>query len=388
MRLLETALAFSLVMIIFSVMVTAIMEIIYRLLSSREKLFELTMERMFHQVVWPLVRKRLTEATMEQARIVFIHALTSNPVGDSDEKRRKLMDFGAPQGLTGLSVMEFMERLGSTEIGKAIAAEGEMRVTAIVNDISQKFERFSKGAKERLTQRSLGYSLWISFGLAFALNIDAVNIFHFYMTNQTARQQIIAQQLQIEEAKTVADSVKTDAKADLVQIEEQIDGLKMQIAGLQSDGLPMGYDLYPGCARQIRSGSFADGRCAVKSDTADVGAWEGFVYNLKNDQLGMLFWFVSVLLGGLLVGLGAPFWFNVASGLSGALQVLKAFKGSSSAKDGEGTIGGGSLSLVANPGESPPPRTPVEAFTTAIAAAPRNSGSRILLASDGTIGGE
>jgi hypothetical protein len=404
MEMLETALAFSLVMTIFSTMVTAILEIVYRLLASRERLFVLTMERLFDQIIWPVVQQRLIEKSMEEMRTAFIQALTVNPVAEIEQKRRKWKDFGASKRLSGMNVMEFIERLGSTEIGKAIAAEGEVRMTAIVNDMSQKFDRFAKGAHDRLTQRSLGYSLWISFGLAFLLNIDAVNIFNFYMTNHKAREQIVAQRVQIEndvhfeqqrlEAQKASDSaraavtVKADAEEELQQIEKRIDGLKEKIAALQSDGLPLGYDHFPGCAWQIRSGSVADGRCNVKDVNGDAGAWDGIWYNLENDTVAVLFWFASVLLGGLLVGLGAPFWFSVARGLSSALQVLKALKGSSSAKGSEGGIAEGNFPFVASPGESPPPRTPVEAFTTAIAAAPRSSGARLLLASDGTIGGQ
>lgn len=299
--------------------------------------------------------------------------------------------------------MEFMERLGSTDFGKAIAAEGSARMTAIINDLSQKFERFKRGANDRMTQRSLGYSLWISLGLAILLNIDAVNIFNFYLTNHKAREQIVAQHVQIEndayyaqellealkasKSSENAKATETDVNEEIQQMEARLKGMMEKIATLQSDGLPLGYDLFPGCVGQIKTSSAADKRCNIKGVTGYAGVWAGIWYNLKNDTGGMLSWFASVLLGGVLVGLGAPFWFNVSRGLSSALQLLKALRGTASSNSGDGAnIAERSPSFPASIGESPPPRTPVEAFSTAIAAAPRNSGARLLLASDGTIG--
>jgi len=393
MSLVEAALAFALVMIIFSTMVSAIMEILYRLISSREKLFVLTMERLFDQTIWPLVRQRLS--AQEEARAVFIKAITTNPADEIDAKRRGILDFGAPKGITELSVMEFIERLASTEIGKAISEEGEKRVIAIVNDLSQKFSRFCKGASQRLTEQSLGYSLWVSFVLAFALNIDAVSIFHFYLTNQNAREQIIAQEDKIKESATTARNLledarrnaksgSADANGELEQVNKRVAELQKEVEKLKTDGLPIGYDMYPGCTSHTKDKPFRDARCAGSMEEEGTGLIERIYSNAGRDRFGFAFWVLSVLLGGLLVGLGAPFWFDVASGLSRSLQLMKALKGTTEKKASETE---GDQPAPASGGSAPPPRTPVEAFTTAIAALPVGSAGRAQVAPDGTIGG-
>jgi hypothetical protein len=135
---------------------------------------------------------------------------------------------------------------------------------------------------------------------------------------------------------------------------------------VKSLGVPIGYELFPGCTRQTREGLKRDGNCAIPAEEKADGILDGVLYNISNNFVAFLLWLISVALGGLLIGLGAPFWFDVARGLSRSLQVMKALT--------PGTKSAGEEQQVATPsaaaGASPPPRTPVEAFNTAIAALP------------------
>ncbi|MCP3953104.1 MAG: hypothetical protein GY697_12930, partial [Desulfobacterales bacterium] len=68
---------------------------------------------------------------------------------------------------------------------------------------------------------------------------------------------------------------------------------------------------------------------------------EGDVLNtLINDSKGFFVWFFSVFLTGILIGLGAPFWFDIAKRLSAIRKGLQSAAASSeyrlSAKNADG----------------------------------------------------
>jgi hypothetical protein len=119
----------------------------------------------------------------------------------------------------------------------------------------------------------------------------------------------------------------------------------------------------------------ADPKCSA---VTDLKSWPGL-----REAAGRIFssagatWFVSVLLAGVLVGLGAPFWFDLARGLTRSAQIMRAAGvGSKDEKKPAATV------VVTKAGSSSPPQTPVEAFKVAIAAA-QQARARILLSPAG-----
>jgi hypothetical protein len=370
MKWLEALLAFALTMIVFSTMVSVILEMIYRFLREREKLFVLMLERLFNQVLWPLVRQRLSQMNIADVRRDFVDALARNTAAadpDAVSRRRGLRRIDNSK----MTVLEFAERLAGTDVGKAIAAEGQARVVAIVNDLAQKYERFCAGARTFLMERSLTYTLFISILLAFALNIDAVVLFRSFVQDEKLRQAVVARYdvivQEMKEAEAALAKAKTepgeDAKKNLEQIEARRKELQRQAADLIDVGLPIGYENFPGCLKPGIRTSVDIGDCNMPAEVK--GFLSGMWHNATQRTPQFLFWVVSVILGGLLIGLGAPFWFDVAQGLSKSLQVLKAV-GRRERETEE-------PAPAATAGVSPPPRNPVEAFTTAIDALPEGA---------------
>jgi hypothetical protein len=363
-------------MIVFSTMVTVILEIIYRILQKREQIFKEMLGRLFNQVLWPLVQERLSSMSVDGVRAHFVDAMTRNSAAS---------DPGAPARRGALrridnskmTVLEFAERLAGTEVGKAIATEGQERVVAIVNDLAQKYDRFCSGARTFLVERSLTFSIVISIVLAFALNVDAIVLFRSFVQDEKLRGAMIERYAAIEkdmnaakaalekQAKAQPQPGGGDAGKGVAEIEARLEDVKRQVVTLTEVGLPIGYDNFPGCLKPTRN-SVDLGDCSELKGSKDFLA--NVEHNVRTHKGDFAFWVMSVLLGGLLIGLGAPFWFDVAQGLSKSLQLLKAFGGGREQEKKEEAA----AAAVAS-GASPPPRTPVEAFTTAIAALPRTN---------------
>ncbi len=386
MKWLEAMLAFALTMVVFSTMVTVLLEIVYRAFHAREHIFKLMLERMFNQVLWPLVRERLGSMSMADVQRNFVDALIRNTA--AADPNRPVRKWGVRRvDNAKLTVLEFAERLATTEVGKAIAAEGEARVIAIVNDLAQKYERFAQGARSFLAEWSAVFSVVLSIGLAFALNIDAVVVFRSFIQDAKLTAAVnerfgaFAQEMRAANASLERAQAGSglDSAQNVEEIKKRLDEMRTQVTDLKEIGLPIGYENFPGCTRRNGAVPIDVGDCA-KVPKDGKGAWSGIRYNASEQTPQFLFWMFCVTLGGLLIGLGAPFWFDLAQGLSKSLQVLKALSSGREKEKDE------AAATAAAQGASPPPRNPVEAFTTAIAALPRSATrGRLPLMLDGTL---
>jgi len=90
--------------------------------------------------------------------------------------------------------------------------------------------------------------------------------------------------------------------------------------------LPIGWAYYPGCTALLPKGSAVDRRCtdagAAERDCAKpeaarrCGIIDGLRHARAKDLRGLLTWAFTVVLTGLLIGLGGPFWFDMAKKLA------------------------------------------------------------------------
>lgn len=395
MNWLEAMLAFALTMVALSTLVTAIMEVFHRFARSREAGFQVMTQKLFDEVIWPRLGSR-GSMDQDQARIEFIRALTRNPVATTStgtangKSRGKLLapistvwegitNTFAPDRVAGMSAMEFMERFAGTQIGKKLATEAGDYVSTAINDLAQKFDRFGAGASQLFYHKARAISVGVSIVLAFTVNVDAVRLFQSYLHDQPLRQRVIEKQEQFGEKmrdttaaleKVASDPTAKDSKSELDAIKKGLADVQAGIGDLRTLGVPIGNDYYPWCEGKNENSGFTDSACKSQPDS---------FYELLKTSEGWG-WFGSVLLAGLLIGLGAPFWFDLASGLSKSLGVLKSLGVGENAKTEE--------KATPPEGADVPPRTPVEAFKTAAAAEAPSLGPRIPLSPTGeTTGG-
>lgn len=405
----EAFLAFALTMVVFATMVTAVMEIIHRLLNSREAGFATMVAQIFDQVLWPRLRDRLPGHNQDELRAAFVAAMTRNPVvaerpsadqgaGPIAKVSAAIANHAAPTTVAGMTVMEFMERFAGTEVGKSLAQELDAHVTVAINDLAQKYDRFCAGATASFHNKARAWSVVVSFVLAFVLNIDAIRVFDSFLREAPLRQTIIDQYDQIEQALHAAEASSKAAlaspsgKDELKEVQASLAQIQAKDAKLIDAGLPIGFAVFPWCHQHEDAGKetdalapagkppltahssrFFDSRCQPSSSSslAALGSWAG----------NFVGWVFSVAIAGFLIGLGAPFWFNVATGLSQSMKLLKAMGVGESVGDVDKADG----RETAGPEAPVPPRTPVEAFKTAIDASAPASAPRVLLSSTGDI---
>lgn len=219
---LEAAVAFALLMIVFSTMVSAILEVIHRIFGLRHRGLKKMLENLFNRIIWTRYSKKLTrmaaakginidpDKIREKIREDFVALLSSNPgsLGVDFEETKQWKIFTTSWWVGGnkrdsISTEEFIERFAGSEFGQCLVEEAkasEVELKERVKEISQNFDSFATGAADYFSRRSRFWTLLISIVFAFAINFDAIKVFQTFLVNQKLRDGLIAKSVDIQKA--------------------------------------------------------------------------------------------------------------------------------------------------------------------------------------------
>jgi hypothetical protein len=378
MPLIEAALAFAITMLALSLVCSSFVEIIHRVFSMREDGLKHMLGQMFDQVLakyivpelktvarqkTPGIADALMDEQVEQMlaseRESFVERMKANraPMGvkpkatpaDPAAKivKNKKRAFGLWSGrdLTSMTPAHFMERLGSIDIGETIeranaaanaagAAAADAK-DAVLKDVAQKFEAFGKEAGEYFAGRARLLSVLVAIGVAFAAHVDAIDLFKTYLRDPNARAKVIEQSqaltAQYKSAQEAADAIKrlvpdtnaapADQKAQLEKFQkdlsEAIAGANTTVTQYAGLGVPLGWSEERIAAAHI---GHLVWRCRGTPPGGTAPAWiakckQGDWFVWFEDPTVLAVW-LYLFLGGLLIGLGSPFWYDVVTGLT------------------------------------------------------------------------
>jgi len=413
MDILAAALAFAITMLVLAMTVSAFVEIIHRLLSMRESGLQYMLAQIFDQVLSRYVKRedlsKLVDASqipagaktgaeklLEIARTNFVERMSTNraPMGvppdatptDSaaEVKKNPWWQFGLWNGrdLTSLTPAEFMERLGSIDIGDEIKKAndrvnklaGDAGTTAanavdvVLKDVAQKFEAFGKEASAYFEGRARLLSVAVAVVLAFAVHVDAIELFNTFLRNPNVRENVIGKmdavtkqfqevQAKLDKPPAAGDqTAQQQAEQARKAVKDTIDQTRQTISDLAALGVPIGWSDAHRQAAQLRpilwNCPHLRGRVNLWGDCAneqDVWLEAPSVFRV----------YLYLLIGGLLIGLGGPFWYRTVSGLTSIRNVASSVPGTAAAPaDGQTPV------VPARSKESQPV-TPVDVFKVA-----------------------
>lgn len=324
MEWLETGLAFAVTMMVFSTMVSVIVETGHRILRIREKGLQRLVAALYEDVIWPRLSNQLGQkkATVKD----FVTGMTSTrflPV-ESDVAGLKSYFHKVvnAKDLKSLTTLEFIERLPETAAGRGLVAEARKRgrkyLDTFLKDLASKYEDFGENATEYFARRARLVSVLVAIGLAFSLNINAIRLIETFLVNREARQAMIKQgetvaaNLQKQETalQQFIQNRSAEEKKNLEEIEKNIQELNKTVQTLSSIGIPIGWD-----TAIWKRPAWADKENIDNLALRTVAkAWLLFL------------WTGSVLLTGFLIGLGGPFWFNTFRKLSALTGIVRGFQ--------------------------------------------------------------
>jgi hypothetical protein len=427
MPLIEAALAFAITMLALSLVVSSFVEIIHRVLSMREAGLKYMIGQMFDQVLKRYLKREALEelvdkskipdaakadisALAENVRTAFVERMSANrapmgvapkatpadPAKQVAQNPKRFLGLWNGRDLGAMTSTEFMERLGSIDVGQKIreaASDGGTAaadaIDAALKDIAQKFEAFGKDASEYFEGRARLLSVVVAIALAFLAHVDAVDLFRTYLRDPNARAKVIeqaeavtAQHKAAAEAAKALDAISKSAgtpeeiKADIKkEIDALKDDAKAAIAGAKATikqyadlGAPIGWTddrqnaAHPANLLWICSGGEPDD---------PKKPW----LQACNKSGKMLVWFagprvvldwIYLALGGLLIGLGAPFWYNAVTVLTNLRNTARGTTGTDAPSRTDVQSRAATAAVAANKAQ---PVTPVGAFEASHAAA-------------------
>ncbi len=262
-----------------------------------------------------------------------------------------------------LTTLQFVERLAHTPEGAALAGHGRGKLPKALTAAAYEFERLGEAQSVYFRARSKFISVLTGIAVALFVNLDAIAMYKELVRNNeiSAKLTLLAETNQLE---LLAGFNAPNAVAGVGdgQLAAEARDAVGQVARMATDfetmGLPIGRTMYPYCrgyvanrasetAAPLRSpestapgqlsvdnGSFRDQRCQILQDHTfgaflktngldqeelgtwgTVERWTQYRWGRLGDQLArpvpFISWIIGILIGGALLGLGAPFWFNL-----------------------------------------------------------------------------
>jgi hypothetical protein len=269
-----------------------------------------------------------------------------------------------------VSLEHILRRFVDLDEVKSKVEQSHEKVKAELNRFARKYEELASAASADFKSRARFWSALVGIALAFTANINAARIFEAYMTDKDLVTRVIGQSEEIEnQARAARESLRKllsdndgakepedidtqikakrntlkslnqdRARAEASDDAQKLEGLDQEIKKIESEiasldqkkyaasqagkaeqaladaaaklgslselGVPLGADYFPHCIIRNTVNKHDNGWCLEGEDKSSWTVVEWI--------FGTLTWFVITALTGLLIGLGAPFWFDVA----------------------------------------------------------------------------
>lgn len=281
-----------------------------------------------------------------------------------DAKRSGLYD--------SVTMEHVLRRLVEIESVQSRSRNDKWSLKVELNRLARKYEEYGSGVSANFKRHAQAWSIAVGVVLALVANIDGLRVFEAYLGDKALAQKIIAQQeamqknyeaasgrqKEFQEAVNLLETAQKEmqaavaakgeqdnvaAKAKLQKAEEmleklatpemikkELESVSQQLDNLKTLGVPLGWRFYPNCpyGESAERWKVSDKKCQVlritnQNSTKNLAEFEKTNYiftsvlaTAKLDFGGFIRWLFAVVVTGLLIGLGAPFWFDVAKRLA------------------------------------------------------------------------
>ncbi len=346
MQLLDAGIAFALTLAGLATVVSIIIEIIHRVLNLRSKGLRAMLEQHFDDVIVPVIKTKVEKAIQGKGKILadelkmlrenLIEKMTANPL----VKLQKLswLPKRAVKALSQynqVTALDFLNRIPETEVYQYIELRGKMTVSERLKKFDKKYEEYEKAISNYFKRRAQLLAFVVGVILAIAVNIHSIRLFERYLNDPELTATVIAQTDNIESAiasaqKRQADKSDTEEK-NIKEIKTALNQYNELMGNFSGLGLPIGWEFYPHCPTDRDPATLKnyDPQCKTVLNSLPEGAAvikssiiPRIVKTALADPWGFLKWLFVVIITGTLIGLGGPFWFDLASKLGGIRRKL------------------------------------------------------------------
>jgi hypothetical protein len=348
MQWLTALLAFAVTMLIFAIIVSTFVELIHRAFGFRKQGMRLMLESLYERAIKDRIEPADDMTAQKFAGIIMENRALASEKPEERGLLRKFLHWLVDSSvITDMPVEVFTQKLADNRVVKAI--DGDLNT--IITDIGQKFEAFSDEASAYFERRARVFSIIIAFFVAWGFYVHPYQLARTYVKNPELAQTVAEMADEThQEYRDIAAKLEATLKAgvstgeDTEKLKKLIDEFNAkkaetakQTKDLADIGVPVGWpEKMLSCAETVAGPCYQG-----------VIPWPG---------IGNAFW---LLVGGLLVGLGAPFWAQAVSNLTALRDVTRKI---TDVVTPERMSGGGPRTRGIGPG---PTSTAVATFTFA-----------------------
>lgn len=341
MNFIEALLAFALLMIVFSTVASGFAEMAVRFLSLRKTNLRSMVLAFLSNIVIPHHQAETEKETTRREIRALRDKLTENAL--SIVRPWSLFSLGlfwnSQPWLDELSTQGFLERFAKTPEGQDYYEMADNGKPYII-DFSLSYERYLAASQELYRKTTEKVVFGVAIVLVLVANIHLGRLIEHLASNPDEVQTIIDNQDEI-----FALESEDDDEAKAAKLEQILDELS----------LPFGWEFWPyclgpvddsgelidpeeGCSQQdLESESSPDAESGSNQETdsqdneeqdapggdtcAQTNDCPTDNSDAQYDIPAIALWLINVLAAGILIGLGAPFWYRIAKGLGN----LRAF---------------------------------------------------------------
>jgi len=342
MELLDATIALAVTLAALATTVTVIMEIVVRVFGLKSKnqieLFKAIFDRSF---------KNRFKGNVSDFK--FVTSILGNPLStwsasaapDDRNKpsgtNRSVLSKPTYRDVFGAKSLCVYDWVSTEHVFRHLLAlpgvtdDRRSQLVCNLKEFNVEYNQLCAAAKTRFKTNLHTWSVLTGVMLALVLNINALRIFEAYMTNPALTAVMVAEMddliEQSEKAQAQLEAVLKDSDpGGLEKIDQRLELLQTQFGGLTGMGIPIGWDYSPHC----NLGKSCTPEPGMLDGAATAPGAGGII-----DALASI---IASLITGLLIGLGAPFWFDLAKRLAQVRSMVKGKVGSEDTYDGETPI--------------------------------------------------
>ena len=202
-----------------------------------------------------------------------------------------------------ISTNEIIRRIAETDIGKNISESLDGNADELIDEIATRYEELGSRYSENYRKYAGKWNMIFSILLAFALNINLVTIVQTIQLNP-ATQALIMEKAIAHSTQNSSGNDEAEIKNDEVEIEKE--DIQQLLSEINNLNIPYGWPKAP----------FQQNKGTEIEILEYLNAFKTSIFlGIEEFSLGWIIWIVTTLLTGLLIGLGAPFWFDVVKQL-------------------------------------------------------------------------
>lgn len=319
---LEAAMAFCVVMMVLSTMVTVLVESFYhRLFKLRQRGMRQLVAALYTDVIAPRLQLESRSAAGFSKKITTLKYMPFDKqlTGFSGWFRKHWHRVIVGREVQSLTALEFIARFADTDAGRELAAKAQQLGAAIapqylsdfLDDVAEKFADYGNSTRDYFAKRAQMVSVLLSIVLVLVLNLNVVDVFNTVLRDDKVRQQLLAQS---ELVSLTMQQQQLSADAAVQQLAAATPATQDPTA----DSTDAPSHLRPEKSVAELQASMQQSLDLLQNAAIPMGApWpQQFPELLERMAL--------VIFSGLLVGLGGPFWFDTFRKLSSIAGVLRA----------------------------------------------------------------